>query len=270
MLIPKYLTLLTETTARNDGNKPVAIELLKYEHTKPTGGPRIHLSLAEVILTINVPRSAIGRGDAIFLLEALASAVRKEPPDQLALPGFSRADPAFVSAEKRTLPLEPRAESAPASVSSPSASEPNNAGLHDARAIALEPPPMSPPRGRKPKPGTCAFLVVGSSPQTEIIVPTDGLMRKWLRDGCPNDRYAPSEVLEPWSPGEQATVAESTQVVYAGTLCADDRALWLADEQYSPALGLFCHVLALGRREPIGLCHLHPPSKRQAATPAAK
>lgn len=247
--LPKFLCNLSDQAARKtQAGDPVKIELLRFERAKE-GGWKSYLGLGDVLLTVNVPSDPIGHGDAVFLCEALATALRGDPPDQMALPGFSRADPKFVGPKQPSLPSLPE-PGAPRAEPPPVVPPPAGAGPHDDRAGAGA-VHLSPPHGRKPKPGPCRFLVVGSSPRSEILIAADGLIRKWDHTGDPNDTYTADEVLGPWSPGETKTVAECTRVTYAGHLNVSNHALWLADAQYYPGRGQWVHIQALGRGEMV-------------------
>jgi len=259
LIFPKFLNHLSDTAARKtQSGDPVKIELLGCQRAKPPLGWKVSFSLGDVIVALNLPSDAFGHADAMFLLESLASAIRKDPPDQLALVGMTRADPRFVegAAPKQT-----------------------GLGLPDPNEGRRPPPPLTPPpavgaaggelkppRGRKPKPGWCRFRVVGSDPKTEVLIDALGLLAKWEQGGEPNDTYTGEEFLGPWSPGEAKSTAECTRPAYAGTLNTTNHALWLCDgDQYLPGKGQWVHVEALGRnpdslgQEPLGSPKAPPP-----------
>jgi hypothetical protein len=247
--LPKFLINLSDTAARKtQGGEPIKIELLRFERAKE-GGWKSYLALGDVLLTMNVPSDPLGHGDAVFLCEALATALRGAPPDQMALAGFSRADPKFVTPplKQPTLGLpEPNQERRPVPPAVPPAPTGRGApALIFGAAGAIE---LKPPRGRKPKPGWCRFRVVGADPKTEIVLESDGLLAKWEMSGEPNDTYTGEEFLGPWSPGETKSTAECTRPVYAGVLNSTNHALWLCDgSRYAPGKGLWVHVEALGK-----------------------
>lgn len=271
--LPKFLINLSDQAARKtQGGDPVKIELLRFERAKE-GGWKSYLALGDVLLTMNVPSDPLGHGDAVFLCEALATALRGAPPDQMALAGFSRADPKFVAPVKAELTAGPK---------QPTLGLPEPTEERRPVPPAVPPPErtngsvptsgeLKPPRGRKPKPGWCRFRVVGSDPKTEVLIDALGLVAKWDHDGEPNDTYSGEEFLGPWSPGESKSTAECTRAVYAGSLNVNNHALWLCDgDQYATGKGQWVHVEALGRNPaslgsaPLGGKQAPPPELGKA------